>query len=59
MVLLDYCWNLAMVGIWFTFSYREVSQVPKHIQSIENKIDFMEKSIHKNDNHLDSLHREL
>ncbi len=58
-----YCWTiagiLAMVGIWFTFSYREVSQVPKHIQSIENKIDFMEKSIHKNDNHLDSLHRKL
>ena len=47
---------LAMISIWYTFSYNDVSQVPRQIQSIENKINFIEKKIQKYDNHLDSLH---
>lgn len=55
-----YRWTIggivAIVTIWFVFSYKEVSQTPRQIQSIENKIDFIEKNMQKNDNHLDSLH---
>lgn len=57
-----YRWTIvgivAIVTIWFVFSYEEVAQVPRQIQSIESKIDFIEKNIQKNDNHLDSLHKD-
>lgn len=46
-----YHWTIvgivAIVTIWFTFSYKEVAEAPRKTQSIENKIDFIEKNIQK------------
>lgn len=55
-----YHWTIvgivAIVTIWFVFSYKEVAETPRKIQSIESKIDFMEKDMQKMDYHLDSLY---
>ena len=55
-----YSWTIggivAIVTIWFIFSYKEVAETPRKIQSIENKIDFIEKNMQKRDYYLDSLY---
>lgn len=45
---------VAIVTIWYTLSYNEVSQAPKQIQSMEYKIEFIEKNIQKEYSRLDS-----
>ena len=47
---------MAIVTIWYVFSYKDVAEAPKLIQSLENKIDCIEKDMQKKDNHSDSLH---
>ena len=55
-----YRWTIggivAIVTIWYVFSYKDVAEAPKLIQSLENKIDCIEKDMQKKDNHSDSLH---
>lgn len=55
-----YRWTIggivAIVTIWFVFSYKEVAEAPRKIQSIENKIDFIEKDMQERNYKLDSLH---
>lgn len=44
-----YYWTIggivAIVTVWFVLSYQEVAQAPRQIQSIENRIDNLEKNI--------------
>lgn len=53
-----YHWTIggivAIVTVWFVFSYKEVAQAPRQIQSIENKIDYIEKNLQRDSTPLDS-----